>query len=241
MVEEFAEIVTPDGIMPTFIAHPGEEKPAPAVLILMDGRGIREALRDVARRLAGMGYYATLPDLFYRAGADSELGVGGADDWDQMISLVQSLSDEGVTRDIEALVTRIDTDPAIRPGAIGLMGFCMGGRLSVILSQALGERVAAAAAIHPGLTGVGAEAAHLELDRVAAEFYFAIADRDQWCSPEHLNLMEKALERRGTRHEIEHHPGALHGFGVPGGDTYHEQAAERVWEKVDALFARRLD
>ncbi len=246
MIEEFAEVETPDGRMPTFIAHPAAGEPAPVALVLMDGRGVREELRDVARRLARMGYYAMLPDLYYRAGVTETLESGeseGSEAWNRMLSLVQSLSDERVIRDVEALTEHADSDPAARAGAIGVMGFCLGGRLSVILSQGFGERVAAAAAIHPGLTGVGVGegTAERQVDRVSAELYFAIADRDKWCTPDDLALMEKALVEASVDHEIEHHPGAFHGFGVTGGETYHEQAAERVWEKVGALFARALD
>ena len=64
MQEQKIEVATPDGRMPTFIAHPDGEGPFPGVLVLMDGLGFREALCDVARRLAATGVYAMLPDLY---------------------------------------------------------------------------------------------------------------------------------------------------------------------------------
>jgi carboxymethylenebutenolidase len=101
--------------------------------------------------------------------------------------------------------------------------------------------VVAAAAIHPGTLASDADdSAHRALDRVGAELYLAIADRDQWCTPEQVAQMQEALLAQGVVHEIEWHPDALHGFGVPGGAAYDEPAAERVWQKVGELFARAL-
>jgi carboxymethylenebutenolidase len=60
--------------METFICHPERGGPFPAVFLLMDAPGIREELRDMARRLATIGYYVLLPNLYYRAGRDTIYG-----------------------------------------------------------------------------------------------------------------------------------------------------------------------
>ena len=241
MQEQQIEVATPDGRMPTFMAHPDGEGPFPVVLVLMEGLGCREALCDVARRLAATGVYAMLPDLYYRAGPIAPIERDEPGEWDRMMSLVQSLSDDGVVRDAEALLDHANGDAAARANVAGVMGFCLGGRMSVVVSQGLGPRIVAAAAIHPGnLASDGDDSPHRHVDRVAAELYLAIADQDQWCTPEQVSLMEKALVERGVTFETEWHRGALHGFGVPGGDSYHEQASERVWERLQALFSRTL-
>ncbi len=54
--------------METFVVHPGDGGPFPAVVLYMDVWGIREELRDIARRIATVGYYCVLPDLYYRQG-----------------------------------------------------------------------------------------------------------------------------------------------------------------------------
>ena len=60
--------------MESFICRPERDPPHPAVLFLMDAPGIREELRDMARRLACVGYYVVLPNLYYRAGRDTFFG-----------------------------------------------------------------------------------------------------------------------------------------------------------------------
>ena len=52
--------------------------------------------------------------------------------------------------------------------------------------------------------------------------------------------MGKALVEQGVTHEVEWHSGALHGFAVPGAESYHKEASERVWERIQQLFARTL-
>ena len=70
MMEDTLDIATRDGAMETFICHPERNGPHPAVFLLMDAPGVREELRDMARRLANVGYYVALPNLYYRAGRD---------------------------------------------------------------------------------------------------------------------------------------------------------------------------
>ena len=74
MIEHEIDLPTRAGAMPTFIAHPERGGPHPAVLLLMDAPGVRDELRDMARRLATVGYVVLLPNLYYRAGSDTYYG-----------------------------------------------------------------------------------------------------------------------------------------------------------------------
>src|SRR5258708_16610838 len=76
MIEATLDLATADGAMETFLCRPERGGPHPAVLLLMDAPGIREELRDMARRLATVGYGVLLPNLYYRAGRDTLYGPG---------------------------------------------------------------------------------------------------------------------------------------------------------------------
>src|SRR5262245_36555523 len=65
---ERIEITTADGVCPSYVFRPEGAGPFPAVLVYMDGVGIRPAMLDVGARLAKQGYFTLLPDLYYRAG-----------------------------------------------------------------------------------------------------------------------------------------------------------------------------
>src|SRR5436305_13939814 len=68
MLEQTIDIATKDGATTTFIVHPERDAGYPVVLFFMDAPAIREELRDMARRIAAVGYYVMLPNLYYRSG-----------------------------------------------------------------------------------------------------------------------------------------------------------------------------
>jgi carboxymethylenebutenolidase len=61
MHEKDISVVTRHGRMPTFTVHPEGAGPHPVVILYMDAPGIREELRDMARRIAARGYYCACP------------------------------------------------------------------------------------------------------------------------------------------------------------------------------------
>jgi hypothetical protein len=65
MIEKTIDITTKAGAMETFICHPERNGPFPAIFFLMDAYGVREELKDMARRLGTVGYYVLLPNLYY--------------------------------------------------------------------------------------------------------------------------------------------------------------------------------
>src|SRR5690606_18133471 len=142
---------TSEGSMDVFIACPdAPDRAFPILVQLMDGPGMREELRDHARRMASLGYYVLVPDLYYRFGLKGPLDFSVPEDRERIMAAIAALTPERVTRDMEALIALAEQDPAARSGRIGLYGFCMGGKLTLQLCQSLGDRVAAGAAIHPG-------------------------------------------------------------------------------------------
>jgi carboxymethylenebutenolidase len=242
MTERTEKIQTSDGAMEVFIAHPEGEGPFPIVIQLMDALGMREELREHARRTARWGYYVLAPDLFYRAGLKGPLDFSDPNGRQQIMAAMSALTDALVTRDAEATLALAAGDAAAATGRIGLYGFCMGGRLALVLCQALGERVAAAASLHPGGLATGeANSPHLHLDRVKAELYFGIADQDPSATPEQMAELEKALKAHNVAYQLEWHPGARHGYTMQSRkDVYQEAAAEKVRDRMEALFARKL-
>lgn len=243
MAERTETISTPDGQMEVFITHPdGPGESWPVVVQLMDGIGMREELRDHKRRTASWGYYVLAPDLFYRWGLKGPLDFAIPEERDKIMAALGNLTSELATSDVEAALGIALADPAAQDGKIGLYGFCMGGKLTLELSQSLGEKVAAGASIHPGgLSTDAPQSPHRHLDRVQAELYFGIADNDAMATPEQMADLEEALRAQGIAYQLEWHSGALHGYMMPSrSDLYNEQAAEKVWGRMEALFARNL-
>lgn len=133
MVEEQVEIVTASGRMNTFICHP-ERDAHPVVMFFMDAPGIREELRDMARRLASVGYYVLLPNLYYRFGVEelgAFIGETGATVRDRFFALMAQLTIPMVMKDAAALLAHADADAAAASGPVGCVGYCMSGQYPI--------------------------------------------------------------------------------------------------------------
>jgi carboxymethylenebutenolidase len=234
---------TADGNMEVFIAHPQGSGPFPVVVQIMDALGAREELHEHARRVAAWGYYVLAPDLFYRVGLKGPIDLAAPEGMKKIMAAMGDLTDARATSDVNAVLELAARDKAAGKGKVGIYGFCMGGRLTLVLCQALGARVAAGASIHPGRLVVDQpDSPHRHLDQIRAELYFGIADKDQSATPEQMKELEAALDARKIRYSLEIHPDALHGFMMPSRpDMYHKGAAEKTWGIIEALFKRTLN
>src|SRR5438270_7782311 len=122
MIEETLAIATRDGAMESFIARPERGGPHPAIFFLMDAPGIREELRDMARRLATVGYYVLLPNLYYRAGRDTIFGPDvlqeGSTEHTRMRAVRTKMTIPPVMRDIAAMLAFVDRQDAVTLGPV---------------------------------------------------------------------------------------------------------------------------
>jgi len=240
MIERQIDVQTPDGSMPTRVICPEEGGSFPVVLYLMDARGIRPSLLDMASRLATAGYYVMLPFLFYRGSEFKEFGQSD-EDMHLRRELMGTVSRGGILTDAAALLDEAASDPAASDGPIGAVGYCMSGRLVMALAQNMPERVAAGASIHGGGLVIDRDdSPHRQVDRIRAELYFGWPDDDPSAPKEAIPEMDAALSAAGVAHRIDFMEGALHGYAPPGGARYHRAASETHWERLHDLFRRNL-
>jgi carboxymethylenebutenolidase len=242
MIEQQIDIPTRDGKTTTFICHPEREGPHPTILFYMDAPAIREELRDMARRLACVGYHVMLPNLYYRSGV-MELAALGLKDADafraRMFELMGSLTMTMIMEDTDALLDYAQGQAAADASRVGCVGYCMSGQYAVNAAARHPERVAAAASIYGvRLVTDRPDSPHLAPATATAELYFACAETDHWAPPEMVEALAKAMNRANA--EVEIYPGVEHGFAFPQRPAYDKQAAERHWERLFSLFRRRL-
>ena len=243
MIEQTVEIATPDGACTTFVAHPDRGGPHPAVLFYMDAPGIREELRDMARRLASAGYYVVLPNMYYREGV-MELGAmdgsPGSDWLKRMFALMSTLTIPMVMSDTSALLAWIDTQAAAKKGKVGAVGYCMSGRYAISAAATFPDRVVAAASYYGvSLATDQADSPHLATRKIEGEIYVACAETDPYAPPDMVEAVRAELASNG-KGEVEIYPGTEHGFAFPQRPAYDKMAAERHWVRLHALFARNL-
>jgi carboxymethylenebutenolidase len=240
VIEYEIDIPTRDGAMNTFVTHPEEGGPFPPVLFYMDAPGKREELHRMARRIGSVGYFVALPNLYYRRTREFRM-ERTEEGMQRMFDMMNHLSNRLVAEDTEALLRFVDAQDEARPGPVGAVGYCMSGPFVVAAAAAYPERFAAVASIYGArLVTHEPDSAHLQVGGIKGEIYFACAEIDRWASPKQIALLEAELSKAGVDYRIEWYPGAHHGFAFPERDIYDETSAERHWERLFALFARRL-
>jgi carboxymethylenebutenolidase len=236
------EIVTVDGTCPVHVLRPGGHGPWPAVLVFMDGIGMRPALVELGERLARVGYFVLLPDLFYRAGPYEPLDPAklfgdpeARKVWFAKFAATATV--DNIMRDTRAFVAYLAAQPDARQPKIGTVGYCMGGRMSLHAAARFADRVAAAASYHGGNLATDApDSPHLVADKIRARVYVAQAENDP---ADQTQELDAALTSAKVDHMCETYP-AKHGW-VPRDTPVHNPAqAERHWQTLIDLFDATL-
>jgi carboxymethylenebutenolidase len=245
MIEETLDIATGDGAMETLLCRPERGGPYPPVLFLMDAPGIREELRDMARRLATVGYYVLLPNLYYRAGRDTIYGPEvlqhGSAEHARMRAVRTKMTIPPVMQDVAAMLAFIDGCGEAKAGPVGVHGYCMSGPYALAAAARWPQRIAAAASFYgTWLVSEAEESPHLSLGKVKGELYIACAEHDELAPLPMVEELRGLFARAGSPGEIELYPGVHHGFAFPERWCYDKPAAERHWERLIALYRRCL-
>jgi carboxymethylenebutenolidase len=234
------EIATRDGKCPSYVFRPSGSGPWPAVLVFMDGIGIRPAMLELGERLATHGYFVLLPDLFYRSGPyepmDAKAIFSDPEARKVLAAKFGLATPANIMSDTSAFLSWLAEQPDVRPGGIGTTGYCMGGIMSLTAAGTYPDRIVATAAYHPArLATDAADSPHLLAPRIKSRVYIARAIEDQGFPDEMKKRLEDALIAAGVDHTIETYP-AKHGFVFRDIPVYDEGASERHWETMLALF-----
>jgi carboxymethylenebutenolidase len=219
------------GGMPAYVARPAGAGPSPAVLVIQEAFGLNDHIKDVTRRVAGEGYVALAPDLFYRGGKGR---TAGYDQLPKALELMGSLKDDEIVADVASAIAHLEKDATVRRGRIGITGFCMGGRVSYLAACALPEKITAAVPFYGG---------GIPIDRtptLRAPVLAFFGDADPFIPLDQVEKLRIEAERLGKTVEVVVYPGAPHGFFCNERDSYRPDAARDAWEKTKAFFARHL-
>ena len=241
--EKHIQVTTRDGVMETFVAHPVAGGPHPVVVIYMDAPGIRGELRDFARRIAAEGYWCALPDMYYRRGrVRFDVQAMRADDRSAMFGHMRSLDNALVLSDTEGLVAALEGEAEAAPGPMGCIGYCMSGQFIMSVAGTFPERFRASISCY-GVSIVTdkPDTPHRLAEHVQGEMLFAFAEKDEYVPEDVIDTLRSTLDEHGVTHHTEVYAGTEHGFCFPERTAvYAKAAAEDVWKRSFAMFARQL-
>ncbi len=242
MSEQEVLVTTKYGLMPSFAVCPDGPGAYPPVILYMDAPGIREELRNMARRIAKHGYFCILPDLYYRLGTlrfdiprrnpAMSVVIRGAMD---------SLTNAGVSEDTGGILGFLDAQEKVKPGPVGCVGHCMSGSFITTVAANYPSRMAAAASLYGvAIVTDKEDSPHLLLDKVKGELYFAFAEVDPSVPGNVIPELEKALKKAGTRATVKTVAGTHHGYQFVARPDYEPNAAEQTWNELFDLWKRNL-
>ena len=241
MTEFHVDVQTPDGVMACFAAHPDGAGPYPAVILYMDAPGIREELRDFARRIAGEGYFCLLPDMYWRAGTlRFDMQTDPEATFPLMLKTMETINLEKIKRDTQGMIDYLDANDTVR-GPYGCIGYCMSGQYVVMAAGEFPNEIVASASLY-GVQIVTGEpdSPHLKAADVKGELYLGFAEHDPWVEDNVIPTLNEHLADSGVNFDLEIHPKTEHGFCFPQRPAYVEDSAEIVWHKVFAMYERQL-
>ncbi|HEY7054224.1 MAG TPA: dienelactone hydrolase family protein [Mycobacterium sp.] len=239
-----ANVTTSDGSCPVTLHTPNGTGPWPGVVMYPDAGGVRATFHEMADTMAGFGYAVLLPDVYYRHGEwqpfSMETAFTDPKERARLFKMIGSVTADMWSADAAAFFDFLAQRPEVAGERFGVCGYCMGGRASLIVAGRQPERVAAAGSIHGGgLVTDTADSPHLQADRMQATIYVGAAENDGSFTRSQAETLAKALDAAGVTHTIEtYHAG--HGFAVPDNAPYDEEAAERHWLALKALFDSAL-
>ena len=241
MREDEIIVTTRHGRMPTFAAAPDGGGEHPGIIFYMDAPGIREELRNMARRIARHGYVCLLPDMYYRLGT-VRFDIPRRDDGMSGVirASMNSLSIAGVNDDTAAMLAWFDANEQVKIGAIGCVGHCMSGPFAMTVAANYSRMRAAAALYGVDMVTDKPDSPHRLASRIQGELYIGFAEHDPAVPPGVAPALGKALEEAGTRYRMETYQGAHHGFCFANRPDYDASAAERCWDTLFDFWARNL-
>src|SRR5690348_7599623 len=242
MLEKEVVVTTKYGKCPSFAVCPDAPGQYPGIIFYMDAPGIREELRNMARRIAKHGYCCLLPDMYYRLG-HLRFDVQRRDDamFGCIRGAMNSLTNAMVMDDTGGWIGWLDAQDKCKAGPMGCVGYCMSGMHITNAATFYPHRIASAASLYGvGIITDKEDSPHLFLDRVKGELYYAFAETDRSVPPNIPGDLDKLLSKTNVKYEIKTFPGTEHGFAFPERAIYNTLAAEETWDKMFAMWDRCL-
>ena len=246
VAETDVSITTPDGTCDAALFAPARAGSWPAVVIFTDALGLRPVFRDMGKRMASAGYVVLIPNPFYRS-RKAPVFTGPFDfasptDRAKLTELRAPITPDTVGRDTLAYLKFLASQKVVKRGSkIGVVGYCMGGPMTMQAAAIAPSKIAAACSFHGGgLVTDKPDSPHLLVPNIKADFYFGVATNDDQREPEAKTRLKAAFDAAKRPARIEVYEGAMHGWCVPGSQVYNAAQAERAWSEMLALYKRVL-
>lgn len=202
-----------------YLATAGQGKPG--IVVIQEWWGLNDQICGVADRFARAGFNALAPDL-YKGRVTAKP--------DEANHLMTGLNFPDAThQDLRGAALHVKAQSS----KVVVMGFCMGGALTVAAAVHIPEMDA-------GVCFYGIPPKDFaDPAKIRKPFQGHFANQDDWCTPAAVNELEKTLKAAGAPHEIYRYD-AAHAFFNERSEAYHLKSANESWERMMAFLKAKL-
>jgi carboxymethylenebutenolidase len=224
--------ITINGTFDAYIARP-ETIPAPAVVVLQELFGVNADIRQHCDELAGRGFIAVAPDLFWRQEPGVELSVNSEADWQHGISLYQAYNRDSGAEDVRDTAEAVTNLPECT-GNVAILGYCLGA-LMTFLTAVRFAVADAAVAYH----GADTEKYLNEIEGLHVPLLMHLGEEDEFISKTAQAQIKAALAQRPNA-TVYSYPGQRHAFSRHNGAHYNAAAAALANARTTEFLNRQL-
>ena len=243
---EFTDLQGAEGSdMAIYVSHPPPSAGAdfPAIIVIQEAFGVTRHIEKVCDQIAAEGYVAVAPALFHREHPNPKLGYG-----DEDVALrnryMGALRDDEIVEDINEVIRWTQSDQFRRTNGqkIGIVGFCVGGRIAYLAATSC-PGLSAASVYYPGRTLIpfGDGSAPIDLtNQIKIPVMGNFGGKDENPSPDDVAKIEAALKSAGVTYDFKSYPDAEHGFNCDERGSYNEAAAKDAMSRTLSFFKQHV-
>src|SRR6516225_3065235 len=224
-----------------YLARPEGDARRGGVVVIHHMPGFDRGTKEIVRRFAELGYDAVCPNLFWRDAPGAR-----PDDAAAKVRAGGGVPDERLVGDVAGAAAYLRALPTSN-GKVGVIGFCSGGRQSVLAACNV-DLDAAVDCYGAFVTGTPPEGFPLkvtnlvdQLPNLRTPLLGLFGNDDQFPSPEQVDELEEILTREGKPHEFHRYDGAGHAFFSVDRPAYRPEAAVDGWQRIFDFFGTHLE
>jgi carboxymethylenebutenolidase len=223
-----------------YLATPTEDGPRGGVVVIHHLPGYDRATKEIVRRFAELGYDAICPNLYWR-----EAPGAAPDDAAATARAQGGVPDERLIGDVGGAAVYLRGLP-ISNGKVGVIGYCSGGRQSVLAACSLDLDAAVdcygALVVGTAPEGFPLQVTNLvdQLPNLRAPLLGLFGNEDSYPSPEQVDELDQILTDNDKPHEFHRYDDAGHAFFSPDRPSYRVAAANDGWERIAAFYTTHL-
>ncbi|WP_376092991.1 dienelactone hydrolase family protein [Roseomonas sp. CCTCC AB2023176] len=221
------------GSFSAYVARPAGEARHGAVVMIQEIFGVNAAMRALCGWVADMGFVAVCPDLFWRQQPGVELTDGSKEEWDRAFALMNGFDQDKGVEDLKATLVHARTMPGGN-GRAGTMGFCLGGRMAVLMA------IKSDSDVNVSYYGVGLDGLTGQADEVDTPLLMHVAGADKFVPPPAQAAIEEGFGRNPNV-TVHSYPGKDHAFARMGGHSWDGLAATIANGRTAELLDRTLN